>query len=325
MVKRNIDNFTEEFDKTWDNVMGNKPNYYAIIPAYIRYDQKLTHLEKLLYGEITCLSNKQGFCYATNQYFSELYGNSERTISRSVNRLQVSGYITVALEVVAGTKKTNRKIYLNEATKFSKDIQSGKSFSESVESNLSSDDKNVVGGTTKMSEQGRQKGLTNTTSNNTTSIIDSGAKATANNLLPVIANTEDLDIYKEDDLPSWLGNNYIARLVGIYRLAWNYNLEGLQCYEKATGRNMRTFRDLHRDYTEYMIAYMIFLHFQWKGISGEAEWINKRLSDSAFPIAWLSTNANSYLLYLEKTLGVKNKDDLKKYVDKAIKVCLDKK
>ena len=43
-----------------------KPNYYAIIPAEIRYDKKLTPNSKLLYGEITALANKEGYCWAGN-------------------------------------------------------------------------------------------------------------------------------------------------------------------------------------------------------------------------------------------------------------------
>ena len=34
-----------------------KPSYYAIIPANVRYDKRLTDKAKLLYGEITCLTN----------------------------------------------------------------------------------------------------------------------------------------------------------------------------------------------------------------------------------------------------------------------------
>ena len=40
----------------------HKANYYAMIPAYIRYNNQLKFAERLMYGEITALSNKEGYC-----------------------------------------------------------------------------------------------------------------------------------------------------------------------------------------------------------------------------------------------------------------------
>ncbi len=73
----------------------NKKSYYAIIPANVRYDEKLTPNAKLLYGEITALCNEKGYCWATNNYFAELYKVSIKSISRWINQLKKFNYIKI--------------------------------------------------------------------------------------------------------------------------------------------------------------------------------------------------------------------------------------
>ena len=68
-------------------------SYFAIIPANVRYDKRLTANAKLLYGEITALCNEKGFCWARNSYFAELYGVDKKTISRWISELIEYGYI----------------------------------------------------------------------------------------------------------------------------------------------------------------------------------------------------------------------------------------
>ena len=94
-----------------------EPNYYAIIPADIRYDQDLIPNAKLLYGEITALCNKKGYCWATNDYFAELYKTSEKTISRWVKNLEEKGYIATTVQTFRyndGTIKKIRYIFLDK-------------------------------------------------------------------------------------------------------------------------------------------------------------------------------------------------------------------
>lgn len=73
-------------------------SYYAVIPASVRYDKSLSANAKLLYGEITALCNEQGYCWATNAYFANLYGVDKRSITRWVTDLQHAGYIVVDAE-----------------------------------------------------------------------------------------------------------------------------------------------------------------------------------------------------------------------------------
>ena len=69
------------------------PNYYAIIPADVRYAD-ITPNAKLLYGEITALSNKCGYCYASNSYFSDLYNVSKNSINNWISELINCGFIS---------------------------------------------------------------------------------------------------------------------------------------------------------------------------------------------------------------------------------------
>jgi hypothetical protein len=81
------------------------PNYYAIIPANVRYDKDLKDKAKLLYGEITALSDKYGYCYASNKYFAELYNVSITTISLLIKNLVENGYVESEIIYKDGTKE----------------------------------------------------------------------------------------------------------------------------------------------------------------------------------------------------------------------------
>jgi hypothetical protein len=80
------------------------PNYYAIIPATVRYSN-ITPNAKLLYGEITALSNKHGYCYASNAYFSSLYGVSKTSINNWINELIDNKFISREIVYAENSKE----------------------------------------------------------------------------------------------------------------------------------------------------------------------------------------------------------------------------
>ena len=70
-----------------------KPNYYAVIPAEVRYNKKLTPNSKLLYAEITALCNMNGKCTASTEYFCRLYEVSRVSIQKWLKTLEDNNYI----------------------------------------------------------------------------------------------------------------------------------------------------------------------------------------------------------------------------------------
>ena len=85
--------------------MEEQKAYYAIIPADVRYDDKLPANAKLLYGEITALTNEKGYCWAGNRYFADLYNVTTVTVSRWIKMLCDKGYLTSNIFYKSGTKE----------------------------------------------------------------------------------------------------------------------------------------------------------------------------------------------------------------------------
>ena len=78
-----------------DQEQVQKPGYWAVLPAAVRYDPQLPPSAKILYAEISALTDQRGFCFASNAYFQSLFGMTDRTVQRILKTLQEHGYIRI--------------------------------------------------------------------------------------------------------------------------------------------------------------------------------------------------------------------------------------
>ena len=79
---------------------------FGIIPDFV-LNRNLSGLQLRLYARITQLSNRKGFCFATNEYLADLLNTSKMTISQTISFLAKKKFIKI--EVC----KNQRKIYPN--------------------------------------------------------------------------------------------------------------------------------------------------------------------------------------------------------------------
>lgn len=82
-----------------------KPSFYSVIPATVRYDKRISPNAKLLYAEITSLLKINGKCYATNGYFAKLYGVSKKSVSNWIKSLVKCGYVKTKIIYKKGSKE----------------------------------------------------------------------------------------------------------------------------------------------------------------------------------------------------------------------------
>ena len=87
-------------------------SYMAYIPANVRHHETLSANAKVFYAEITALSQKEGYCFASNAYFAEQFKMSDRTVSRLISELEEYGFISVKIVKNGQTGKVlGRRIY----------------------------------------------------------------------------------------------------------------------------------------------------------------------------------------------------------------------
>jgi hypothetical protein len=108
---------------------------YLVIPKEVFESETLSSSAKILYAVILLYSRREGYCWATNRYFSSACGCSQRNVSRLIAQLISAGFVRAEEEFDGKIKK--RRLY--------------------IVSLCSDTDKNVEEGTTETSEGYGQK------------------------------------------------------------------------------------------------------------------------------------------------------------------------
>ena len=89
--------------------MADKPSFYSILTADVRYDERIGDFAKLLYSDLTARCNRKGYCWPTNEQLAEDHRKNARTIVRTLRELESAGYI--ATEVILGHSLKEQGIF----------------------------------------------------------------------------------------------------------------------------------------------------------------------------------------------------------------------
>src|SRR6266478_3614426 len=116
------------------------PSFYAIIPANVLYCKEVEPGAKLLYGTLTALAAREGYCWATNKYLGDLYDVDAKTIQRWLASLKDQKFICT--EVETGGFQTTRRIWISPEIK--KSFTARQKCREGKSKTVTPDDKNVL-------------------------------------------------------------------------------------------------------------------------------------------------------------------------------------
>ena len=198
-----------------------KPNYYGILPANVRYDKELKPMEKILFTEISSLTSKEGYCYAKNSYFAELYDVHKNTVGNWINNLVKKGYLKSVIIYEKGTKNIQeRRLYITTPTNEKTDT----SINKKIDTCQS---KNLEGINEKIDTPINEKIEDNNTSINNTSLLLNN-----NNNIHV---KNEFSQACEDIKNKWV------------KIAYEFDLSGKQL--KITNNRKRAINNLLKEYS----------------------------------------------------------------------------
>lgn len=94
-----------------ENIIEPQESYWVVIPHSVLSNKNLKSIDKLVYGEISSLTRKDGYCTAHNKHFENVLCIKEKSIQRSLSRLEEEGLIKCEItHIMNGKAGTFRRI-----------------------------------------------------------------------------------------------------------------------------------------------------------------------------------------------------------------------
>lgn len=62
----------------------------------MKNNERIPPSGRIIYAEVCALAQKEGYCYASNKYFSSVYHLSIQSVSRLLNALKKQGFLEIS-------------------------------------------------------------------------------------------------------------------------------------------------------------------------------------------------------------------------------------
>ena len=95
----------------------NNSDSFILIPGSVIDDGKLHGSYMILYSYILLLSQRSGYCFASNGYLARRFNKTPRTIGRWLSGLKELGYISIREEKNEENGRRQRRIYPRDTDK----------------------------------------------------------------------------------------------------------------------------------------------------------------------------------------------------------------
>lgn len=86
--------------------------FFSVIPAHLLEDMSISPNSKIMYGMISLMTSREGYCWASNAQLAEMMCCAKDTVSNYVSILEKAGHIRTVVEPNRKTGGSIRRIYL---------------------------------------------------------------------------------------------------------------------------------------------------------------------------------------------------------------------